>query len=69
MTQRTQETQPEPHCEVNPSESASQQGTDDRKPEQEENMSDGEDSAADSVSATANDSITDDLDDGKGRTV
>ena len=54
------ETQPEPHCEVNPSESASQQGTDDRKPEQEENMSDGEDSAADSVSATANDSITDD---------
>ena len=54
------ETQPEPHCEVNPSESAFQQGTDDRKPEQKENMSDGEDSAADSVSATANDSITDD---------
>ena len=54
------ETQPEPHCEINPSESTSPQRTDDRKAEQKENMSDGEDSAADSVSATADDSIIDD---------
>ncbi len=54
------ETQPEPNSEVSPSENASPLRPDDRKPEQEENQSEGKDSAADSISVTADESVTDD---------